>query len=72
LAALFYTFVRANNLIRPMITGYKESAGANARPARGGPLWALLLALAIAAAALWVADGGLLPPPPPPPALPAW
>jgi len=72
LAALFYTFVRGNNLIKPMITGYKESADQNAGSARGGPLWALLLALAIAAAAVWVADGGLLPPPPPPPAVPAW
>ena len=71
LAALFYTFVRGNNLIRPMITGFKESAGPNARPARGGPLWALLLALAIAAGAVWAADGGLLPPPPPS-AVPAW
>lgn len=71
LAALFYTVVRGNNLIKPMITGYKESAGAGERSARGGALWALLLALAIASGAVWIADGGLLPPPPPP-VVPAW
>jgi cytochrome b len=72
LAALYYTFVRGNNLIRPMVTGYKESAGADARPARGGPLWALLLALTFAGGSVWVANGGLLPPPPPPAPVPAW
>jgi len=72
LARLRTIVVRGNNLIKPMITGYKDSAGPDARPARGGPLWALLLALAIAGVTVWVADGGLLPPPPPPAPVPAW
>ncbi|MFP4602666.1 MAG: cytochrome b/b6 domain-containing protein [Halochromatium sp.] len=75
LAALFYTLVRRNNLIRPMITGWKPAAseGSPAGSARGGSLWALLLALLIGALAVWVAAGGLLPAPPPPPGnLPTW
>ncbi|MBK1706623.1 cytochrome b/b6 domain-containing protein [Halochromatium glycolicum] len=77
LAALFYTFVRRNNLISPMITGWKPAPpdGSGAPSARGGPLWALLLALVISGVAVWIAAGGLLPPPPPPPppgSVPAW
>ncbi len=77
LAALFYTLVRRNNLIRPMITGWKPAPpdGSRARSARGGPLWALLLAVLISASVVWIANGGLLPPPPPPPpagSVPSW
>ena len=76
LAALFYTFVRRNNLIRPMVTGWKEVPepvpDLGAAPAQGGAWWALVLALVIAAGVVWIADGGLLPPPPPPPPVPAW
>lgn len=73
LAALFYTFVRGNNLIKPMITGYKESTDPDARAARGASLWALLFAVAIASGAVWIAAGGLLSPAPAPPTtLPAW
>lgn len=77
LAVLFYAVVRRKNLIRPMITGWKAAPadGSGARSARGGPLWALLLALLISGGTVWVASGGLLPPPPPPPpagSIPAW
>jgi cytochrome b len=77
LAVLFYTLVRRDNLIVPMITGWKPapSDGSGPRSARGGPLWALVVALLLSVLAVWVADGGLLPPPPPPPppsAIPAW
>lgn len=77
LAVLFYTVVRRNNLIKPMITGWKPAPadGSGPRSARGGPLWGLLLALVISGSAVWVATGGLLPPPPPPPpagSVPAW
>jgi len=76
LAVLFYTFVRRNNLIKPMITGWKPapSSGTDAKSARGGPLWALLLALLLSGVAVWIANGGLLAPPPPPPEreVPAW
>nr|WP_201063189.1 cytochrome b/b6 domain-containing protein [Thiorhodovibrio winogradskyi] len=75
-AALFYTLVRRHNIIRPMVTGVKQvDAGSDAdwaQPARGGGLPALLLALALAGAVVWVAAGGLLAPPPPPPPPPAW
>lgn len=77
LAVLFYTLVRRNNLIRPMITGWKPAPPSSSRAgsARGGPLWALLLSLLISAVAVWIAAGGLLPPPPPPPptnSVPSW
>jgi cytochrome b len=77
LAVLFYTLVRRDNLILPMVTGWKPapSDGSGPRSARGGPLWALIVALILSVLAVWVADGGLLPPPPPPPppaAIPAW
>jgi cytochrome b len=67
--------LRGRNLVKPMLVGWKESDDPGIRSARGGKLWALLLALILATAAVWVADGGLLPPPPPPPppdAVPAW
>jgi cytochrome b len=67
--------LRGKNLVKPMLVGWKESAGPTVKSARGGPLWALLLALVVAVAVVWIADGGLLPPPPPPPpagAVPAW
>lgn len=72
LAALFYTFGRRNNLIRPMVTGWKDVIDPGAVPAQGGAWWALVLSLVIALAAVWIADGGLLSPPPPPPPMPAW
>jgi cytochrome b len=67
--------VRGKNLVKPMLVGWKESADPSSKPASGGPLWALALALAVAVGVVWIADGGLLPPPPPPPpadAVPAW
>jgi cytochrome b len=74
-AVLFYTFVRKDNLIGPMIHGRKDVSIDTARSASGGGVLAVAAALVIAGAALWVADGGLIPPPPPPPppgTLPAW
>jgi cytochrome b len=73
-AVLFYTLVRKDNLIGPMIHGRKDVASETARSASGGGWVAFGAALLITGAALWVADGGLLPPPPPPPAgtLPTW
>ncbi|MEA3641022.1 MAG: cytochrome b/b6 domain-containing protein [Lamprobacter sp.] len=77
LAVLYYSLLRRNNLIRPMLTGWKPAPqnGAHASSARGGPLWALLLGLLLSGLAVWAANGGLLPPPPPPPpasSLPSW
>lgn len=74
-AILFYVHAKKDNLVKPMITGVKEVADADVKPAEGGGLLSFVLALAVAAAVVWVATGGLLPPPPPPApaeAAPAW
>lgn len=74
-AIVFYTRIRRESLVRPMITGVKQVPHAHARPASGGGPVAFIVALAVAAGAVWAAAGGLLPPPPPPPpagSVPAW
>ena len=73
-AIAFYTHVRKDNLVRPMITGYKDVTPGSSEPARGGGLIAALIALLIAAAAAYAASGAWLPPPPPPApsSTPAW
>ena len=68
-AILFYAVVLRENLITPMITGRKRVTDPNARSAQGGGWIALIVALAIAVAALWVANGSWIPAPPPPPDL---
>ncbi|MEY2632112.1 MAG: hypothetical protein RIR00_766 [Pseudomonadota bacterium] len=68
LAAIsFYKLVRKDNLILPMLSGHKEVTDPTLRPAEGGGLPALLLALALALGAVYAASGVWLPPPPPPP-----
>lgn len=67
LAVVFYTRVRKDNLLKPMITGRKQVSRPGARDASGGGLVAFVVAVAVAVAAVWVASGGLVPPPPPPP-----
>jgi len=64
-AIMFYAHVKKDNLVKPMITGWKENA--EGESARGGGLLALLLALAVAAAAVYGASGAWMPAPPPPP-----
>ena len=74
-AILFYTFVRRDNLIQPMLNGRKGVTDPAVASAVGGGPLALILAVALAALAVWIANGGLLPPPPPPPlpgSLPNW
>lgn len=67
-AIVFHRVVKKHNLVKPMVTGWASPEDVAAQgvpleaPARGwwsagGPL-ALLLALALALAALWVANGG--------------
>lgn len=71
-AIAFYTRIKKDNLLIPMITGRKEtSEGENAR---GGGFAALLLALLIAVGAAYGASGLWITKPPPPPATetPAW
>ena len=64
-AIAFYRLILRKPLIRPMITGHSPTADAVQRARGGGPV-ATLIALVIAAVAIWVASGGLLPPPPEP------
>jgi cytochrome b len=74
-AVLFYTFVRKDNLIKPMINGRKMVRVETARDAVGGGVIALIVALTIAGATIWIGNGALIPPPPPPPppgTIPTW
>lgn len=83
-AIAFYSRVKGEKLLGPMITGIKELPASEGKPESeaqaedaggGGPL-ALVLALAFAALAGWAALGGpveyLLPPPAPAAESPAW
>lgn len=73
LAIVFYLRVKKENLVKPMITGWKatEPAGRAGQYAplpaarRGGGFVAFLVAVGIASAAGLAAAGALLPPPPP-------
>jgi cytochrome b len=72
-AIAFYASVKKDNLVKPMITGWKD--GADGEHAAGGSLAGLVIALILAAAAVYGASGAWLPaPPPPPPAAetPSW
>lgn len=71
-AIAFYARVKKQNLVKPMITGWKDDA--DGEPARGGGFVALIVALLIAVAAVYGASGAWLPAPPPPPAgeVPNW
>ncbi|CAH1746497.1 Cytochrome B [Thauera humireducens] len=74
-AILYYLHAKKDNLVKPMIVGTKEVSDPDARAAQGGDVLAFVVALAIALAVVWAANGGLLPPPPPPApaeATPAW
>ena len=73
-AIAFYTHIKKDNLVQPMITGYKDVTPGSGEPARGGGLIAALIAILIAAAAAYAASGAWLPPPPPPApsSTPAW
>lgn len=62
-AIVYYVRVKKDNLVQPMVTGWKETdAGESAQG--GGPV-AFIVALVIAVAAVWAASGALLPVPPP-------
>jgi cytochrome b len=64
-AIAFYARVRKQDLVRPMVTGWKEAASGESAT-RGGFV-ALVVALALAGAAIYGASGAWLPAPPPPP-----
>jgi len=71
-AIMFYAHVKKDNLVKPMVRGWKEVD--QGEPARGGGPLALIVALVIALAAVFAASGVWLPEPPPPSAVetPAW
>lgn len=73
-AIAFYVRVKKDNLVLPMLTGWKDEPAAPAESARGGGVIAFAAALAIGLGAAWAATGALLPPPPPVPAAqtPSW
>ncbi|HET7775293.1 MAG TPA: cytochrome b/b6 domain-containing protein [Azospira sp.] len=80
-AIAFYARVKKDNLLKPMLTGWKElppeqAAAAPTAHAQGGGLAAVIVALALAALAVWGASGAWIAPPPPPPAsapaTPSW
>lgn len=74
LAVVFYTRVKKDNLVKPMITGRKPvtPGSAGVTDATGGGVLALVIAVGIAVFVVWVANGGLVPPPPPPPENLGW
>jgi cytochrome b len=64
-AIIYYAYIKKENLVKPMIRGWKDSA--QGKDARGGGIVALVVALIIAGGAVAAASGSLLPEPPPPP-----
>jgi len=64
-AIAFYARVKKDNLVKPMLTGWKEAD--HGESATGGGLLALVLALGLAAGAVYGASGLWLPEPPPAP-----
>ena len=71
-AIVFYVRFKKDNLVKPMITGWKDDA--EGQSASGGGAVALVAALVIAFGAAWAASGSWVPPPPTAPATtaPAW
>ena len=74
-AIVFYARVKKENLVKPMVLGYKDVEDEKTPDASGGGWAALVVALLFAFAAMWIASGALAPKAPPPPpaaATPAW
>ena len=71
-AIVFYVRFRKKNLVKPMLTGWKEDG--EGVSAQGGGFVAVLVALLLAALAVYGASGAWMPPPPPPAAVstPNW
>lgn len=63
-AIVFYAVVRKRNLVRPMITGWKDDG--EGESASGGGIVPFVLALLLAVAAVYGASGAWVPLPPPP------
>ncbi|WP_300453361.1 cytochrome b/b6 domain-containing protein [Accumulibacter sp.] len=70
-AILFYARVKKDNLVKPMLTGWKEvDPGEGGSATGGGPL-ALIVALLVAVAAVYGGSGAWLPTPSSPVATPS-
>lgn len=72
-AVIFHGRVKKDDLVKPMLTGWKE--GVPGEPAKGGGVVALVVALVIAGLAVYGASGAWLPEPPLAPAAvetPSW
>lgn len=74
LAAIsFYARLKKINLVKPMLTGWKDVDQGEGESATGGGPLAFLAALLIALAAVYIGSGAWLPAPPPAPvSAPAW
>lgn len=68
-AVAFYVRVKRHNLLKPMILGWTEGRGEDAK---GGCFAALLIAVVIAGVAVAAASGAFLPPPDVGTTAPAW
>lgn len=62
---VFYARVKKHNLVKPMLSGWAD--GSPEQSARGGKAVAFVIAVLIAATAVWAASGAMLPAPPPAP-----
>jgi len=73
-AIAFYGVVRRQRLVGPMITGRKRVPADDARyrENEGGGVPRFVVALALAALAVWATSGVFNPPPPPPPVNLGW
>lgn len=69
-AIAFYAWVKKENLVQPMITGW--APGKPSESTRGGGAKAFLTALGFALAIAYAASGVWLPAPPPPAPAPDW
>ncbi len=59
-AIVFYTRVKKEQLLKPMLTGWKDVPSGQGESASGGGLIALVVALAIAAAVIYAGSGAWL------------
>lgn len=60
-AIFFYVRIKRDNLLTPMVVGYKDVAQSGFQSAVGGGVGAFVLAVMIGIAAAWMAQGGLVP-----------
>ncbi|MBE0485788.1 cytochrome b/b6 domain-containing protein [Marinobacter sp.] len=65
-AVLFHTWVKKDNLLKPMVTGNKKVESGQAKDAEGGGALAFVVSLVLALVVVWAASGELISPPPAP------